>query len=80
MSHGKPVIAPRLGCIPEVLGEEGGFLFDPRDGDGLGHAPYRGALATPRADLHAMGALNRSVCDGLDWDGIARQLVAVYRS
>lgn len=77
MSHAKPVIAPRIGCIAEMLPEGGGFLYDPQEQAGLIHA-LRRALATPRENLRSMGALNRSVCDRLAWEPIARRVVTIY--
>jgi N-acetyl-alpha-D-glucosaminyl L-malate synthase BshA len=35
MAAGTPVIASRVGGLPEVVGEEGGRLFDPDDFDGM---------------------------------------------
>lgn len=35
MSFGKAIIAPHLGCIPEILKSEGGILYDPNDKNGL---------------------------------------------
>lgn len=31
MSFGRPVIAPRLGCLPELIEPDGGWLFMPKD-------------------------------------------------
>jgi glycosyltransferase involved in cell wall biosynthesis len=35
LSFGKPIIAPRLGCIPDVLDSSGSFLYDSFQQDGL---------------------------------------------
>jgi len=74
MSFGKAVIAPRLGCIPEVLDNGGAFLYDPRREDGLLHA-MRQAL---NADLAAMGRHNLERARQCSWDEIAQKTYAVY--
>ncbi|MCK4815088.1 glycosyltransferase, partial [bacterium] len=35
MSFGRPCIAPRIGCISDILDEEGSFLYDSDDDEGL---------------------------------------------
>lgn len=75
MSFGKAVIIPNIGCVPEVLDSQGGFLYDPNEGKGLLKAMER-AL---EADLAAMGQHNFDRAKDLDWDGIAQKTVEVYR-
>lgn len=77
MSHGKPVIAPRLGCIPEVLPAKGGFLYDPQQEEALLGA-LREASRTPQERLQSMGRLNRSICEQWAWDDIASEVAKVY--
>ena len=77
MSFGKACIAPRLGCIPETIGEEGGFLYGASPTETLA-----GTLAEARrrsAELPAMGERNRRMAEKRDWDTIARLTLAVYR-
>jgi glycosyltransferase involved in cell wall biosynthesis len=51
LSAGRPVVAPAIGCLPELLTPECGILYDPADADGL-----RKALVRCRhLDLDAMG-------------------------
>jgi len=51
LSAGRPVVAPAMGCLPELLPPECGILYDPADPDGL-----RKALIRCRyLDLNAMG-------------------------
>ena len=38
LSFGRPVVAPRLGCLAEVVGDECGVLYDADDSHGLGAA------------------------------------------
>ena len=35
MSFGKPIIAPCIGCITDTLDNDGSFLYDPEQQDGL---------------------------------------------
>lgn len=51
LSLGKPVVAPAMGCLPELISQDAGELYDPAQADGLLHA-----LERIRArDLAAMG-------------------------
>lgn len=75
MSFGKPVIAPAIGCIPDVLDSKGSFLYDPSAKDGLLEAMRR-ALD---ADLKKMGKHNFQLAKRLRWDDIARQTYEVYQ-
>lgn len=78
MSHGRACIAPRLGCLPEMLAPGGGVLYAPDRPDAL-----LGALreAVDRRDeLEAMGRLNLERIGRDDWPGIARQTAAVYEA
>ena len=77
MSFGKPIIAPRLGCIPDVLDDSGGFLYDPAEEDGLLNA-MRNALAS-RAKLREMGNYNLRLAKKLDWRDIAESTYRVYK-
>ena len=38
LSFGKPVIAPRMGCLPELLTDDLGILYNPGDPQALGRA------------------------------------------
>jgi len=76
MSFAKPCVAPRLGCLVEVLDESGALLYDPTDPDGL-----RGALARvieSSARLPAMGQHNRTRATAWSWSAAADLLLAHY--
>lgn len=75
ISFGKPVIAPAIGCIPDIIDNEGGFLYNPLDKDGLLEA-LRHAL---NANLVNMGSHNLEVAKQLSWDEIARRTCEVYQ-
>ncbi len=76
MSRGLPVVAPRLGCIPDEVGEEGGFLYDPLDPEGLYNALRRAQRERHR--LPEMGRANAARMARRDWSAIARQLRDAY--
>ena len=75
LSHGRPVVVPALGCLPETLPAEATFLYDPDDPDALAGALHRAA----GADLAAMGVHARAWADGLDWGPIAAETARLYR-
>jgi beta-1,4-mannosyltransferase len=75
MSFGRPVIAPSVGCIADVLDDEGGFMYSASDPQGLIKA-MRGALD---ANLIRMGNHNRRVAERLEWDEIGQETYEVYR-
>ncbi len=75
LSHGRPVIAPAMGCLPESLPADATFLYDPDAEDALVDAI--GAAKT--ADLGAMGERARAWADTVDWGPIAEQTAALYR-
>ncbi|MFC6835026.1 glycosyltransferase family 4 protein [Halomarina ordinaria] len=75
MSFGRPVVAPRRGCVAELVDDEGGFAYDPSAPNAL-----RDALRTAAAaDLAGMGAYNYEKVRQFDWDSIARKTALVYR-
>ncbi|MCC7355151.1 MAG: glycosyltransferase [Anaerolineae bacterium] len=51
MSLARPVIAPALGCLPELITEESGVLYDPDDPESLAQAMRH----CRRLDLKTMG-------------------------
>ncbi|HAT72350.1 MAG TPA: glycosyltransferase [Elusimicrobia bacterium] len=76
LSFGKPVIAPSLGYIKEILDPEGGIIYDSGDQEGL-LLSLRKAL---RSDLTAMGRHNLAGAAKYTWDDAARKTYAVYSS
>lgn len=75
MSHGKAVIAPAVGCVPEDLSESDGFLYDPEDPDALQHAMQR----VLNAPVETMGKNAQKSAGRQDWAAMARQTAAVYQ-
>ncbi len=75
LSHGRPVIAPAMGCLPGTLPTDATFLYDP-DAEGALAGAMRAAAT---ADLAAMGAQARAYAETIDWRPIAEQTAALYR-
>ena len=76
MSFGKPCVAPRAGCITDMLDEQGAVFFDPSiDGD-LERAMRE--ISACRQKLKAMGDYNLRRVASWDWASIGRATAAVY--
>lgn len=74
MSFGKPVIAPCLMSITEILHPKGGIVYDPSDKCGLVDA-MRQALTSK---LSEMGKYNLEIIRNFGWDYIANETYRVY--
>ena len=76
MSFERAVIAPRRGCVTDVLDEQGGILYDADDPQGL-----EGALRVAMdADLEAMGRHNGTDLSRFDWSRVAQATREVYEA
>lgn len=75
MSYGKPVIAPRLGSIPETLGDADWLLYDPDDPQGLCHAIQKSLTCC----LENLSRLTVQSCDRLEWGSIGIQTAQCYQ-
>ncbi|MBT4608497.1 MAG: glycosyltransferase [Gemmatimonadetes bacterium] len=75
LGFGRPVIAPALGCLPELIGDTAGIIYDPAIADAL----PRAMETIRRRDLTSLGAAARARAESLDWAGIATHIVAAYR-
>ena len=76
MSFGKPIIAPKLGCIPDYIDDNGGFLYNPLDIQGLLEVMHK-AIYSP--DLKKMGEYNFRKVKGLNWKRIGENTYRIYR-
>jgi glycosyltransferase involved in cell wall biosynthesis len=74
MSNGLPVVAPALGCIPELVGE-GGLLYDPADPEGL----YRALSAAATGDLEALGRKAYTAALNQSWAQTAAGVLEAYK-
>lgn len=75
LSFGKPVILPRLGCLPELIDDTMGLLYDPNDERGLEKA----LLEIRKRDLKAAGRASFERARKLDWDIIASRIAELYK-
>jgi beta-1,4-mannosyltransferase len=75
LSHGRPVIAPAMGCLPQTLPRDATILYDPDAPDGLRNALREAA----DADLATMGQRARAYADTIDWGPIAAETARLYR-
>lgn len=75
LSFGKPVIAPRLGEIPETLQTATDLMYEPGADASLEEA-IRRAL---ERDLERLSAQSAEACKMLEWDMTAARTVACYR-
>lgn len=76
LSFGKPVILPAIGCLPELVDDSMGILYDPKDSGALSNA----LLDIRRRDLNAAGRAAFERARSLDWGGIAERVAEVYRA
>ncbi|BAY15220.1 group 1 glycosyl transferase [Anabaenopsis circularis NIES-21] len=77
MSFGRACIAPRKGCIGEVLDNDGAFLYEIYDEGGLIKA--MNSALKQQSQLSNMGQYNRQVAEKYDWKTIAEFTDNVYR-
>lgn len=76
MSFGKPLVVPQLGCLPELLSENGAVLYDPSEPEEL-----HSALETiTQRDLESMGSHNKKTVAEYDWERIGEKTHETYRS
>jgi glycosyltransferase involved in cell wall biosynthesis len=80
MAHGKPVVATRVGGIPDkVIEGKNGFLVPPGDGEALAEAMVQALSLGP--DLPRLGIEGRRrVETDFNWTGRARRLIDLYRT
>lgn len=76
MSYSKPVIAPRLGSIPETIGAADGLLYDPKTDRGLLNA----IQTSTQTDLNQLSQLVAQACDRLNWNAIGEKTDALYNT
>lgn len=78
MTFGKACLAPRMGCIGEILDGSGAFLYEPQTSEGLPQAIDQAIAA--RAALPKMGEHNRQQADQWTWELVADMTLDAYQS
>lgn len=76
MSFGRPFVAPAIGCLPELAGEDTAILYSQDDPDGLARA----LRTATTADLDAMGERGRERVARHDWATVATRTKQVYEA
>jgi glycosyltransferase involved in cell wall biosynthesis len=74
MSFGKPVIAPAMGCLPELISPGSGWLYDAENPQGLLQA-MRVALT---CDLAAVGLRAIDMAKMFTWENAAQKTLQAY--
>lgn len=74
MSFGRPVIVPRLGCLPELVQQDAGIVYEPCDEEGL----FQALNQAFELDLGVMGKNAFDRVNEFDWDDLARETLKVY--
>lgn len=75
LSFGLPVIVPAIGCLPELVDDSMGIVYDPNQPGALGKA----MTAFQQRDLTASGMAAYRRAESLSWDSIARLTLDAYR-
>ncbi len=76
MSFGRACIAPRKGCLAEVLDDRGAFLYNLADDNGLTQA--MNAALHKQPEILAMGQHNQQLAEKYSWKNIAELTLDVY--
>ena len=77
MSFGKACIAPKTGFFSDVLDDQGAFLYELDDPDGLLNAVKRSIENVEQ--LSAMGQHNLYIAEQWDWQIVGQQTFESYR-
>ena len=76
LSFGLPVIAPKLGCLPELVSDDVGILYSPSEGGALLSAMQM----IQSRDLEKMNQQAKILARSLDWQMIAKDTNKVYQT
>lgn len=77
MSFGRACVAPRIGCIPDLLDKKGAILYDPDHERGLADALE--AVEAKRQSLAQMGEHNLAIARTWGWDRVAADTARLYQ-
>jgi glycosyltransferase involved in cell wall biosynthesis len=75
MSFERPVIAPSMGCIPELLSNQDALLYQSGQTENLKQIIKH---ARTREDIDSIGQENMDKAQSLNWDNIAAQTIEYY--
>lgn len=76
LSFGRPVIAPALGCLPELITSQAGVIYDPMNEEAL----LKALQSIRGRDVETMGreAYRLSRAPDFDWECIAEKTKEIY--
>jgi glycosyltransferase involved in cell wall biosynthesis len=74
MSFGKALILPRRGSLTEIVDNQGGLFYDPKEKAGM----YKALQQALTADFSTMGKHNYEEVKRFSWDKIAQKTYEVY--
>ena len=75
LSFGRPVVVPSMGCLPELVTQDIGLLYEPNDPESLACA----LEACRRLDLEGMGQHALDKVRTFSWQQMAAQTLDAYR-
>lgn len=75
MSFGCPIIAPAIGCLPEVVQPGTGILYDVSETDSL----YKALLEGVSLDLELLGKNAYEHAKRFRWETVGKQTLQVYQ-
>lgn len=79
LSFGKPIIAPAIGPIPELLDETNNILYNPVEKNSLSNS-IKTAMNLKPSKLSKMGLENLKLAKKFNWEKIAKKTYETYKS
>ena len=78
LGFGKPIIAPNIGCISEIIDKEGSFLYNLNEKNALKKALEDGI--NNKDNLEKMGTHNLKLAEKLDWKVVGEKTKQIYQN
>ncbi|MHC4950021.1 MAG: glycosyltransferase [Planctomycetota bacterium] len=79
MSFGRACVAPKIGCVPDVLDENGAFLYEGGVDDEQRLLEAMRCAFENRQSVEQFGLHNRKLAEKWKWSGIAEMTAKIYR-
>ena len=76
LDFGKPLIIPKLGCLPELVDKNCGIIYDPDKAEELTHA----LIKARTLDLQKAYSSALKISKKLDWTSIAIKVSSLYNN
>jgi len=74
MSFAKPLIVPKIGCIPEIIDKSGAIFYEPNKKDGILEALYKSL----NVDADKMGQNSYKKVISFNWHTVAKKYTELY--